>query len=208
VHDVSFGPEGRVAVAITGLSLVAVWAEAGQIGGEPELVLEAPRTEGALAHTNGRIYAMASGVGVLVAYQGSEVVAAVQGHFGAHDVAEDLEGNVWVADTGNRRLVKYSPALERLQVIDAAKFGFLGPRYLDVTETGMLAVADQDAHRILLIDPEGPEGGTLVGVLGENAPGLGPGRFDDPEGIAVRGSRFWISDSDNNRIVRYAVVTN
>jgi hypothetical protein len=113
-----------------------------------------------------------------------------------------------VADTGHRRLVQYDADLTQLAVLDAPRFGLLGPRYLSVTDDGLLAVADQDAHRILLIDPAAADGGALVGMLGDGLPGLGPGKFDDPEGIVARGSRFWISDSNNNRIVRYAVVLN
>ena len=107
---------------------------------------------------------MASGIGALVWYRDGEVQGAVEGHFGAHDVAEAPDGSIWVADNNNRRLVRYSARLERLQVINDGKFGFVGPRYLDVTEFGYLVVADQDAHRILLIDPEGD--GNLLGVLG------------------------------------------
>jgi sugar lactone lactonase YvrE len=77
-----------------------------------------------------------------------------------------------------------------------------------VTEFGHLVVADQDAHRIVLIDPDAPDGGSLLGVLGDGTPGMGPNRFDDPEGVAVDGNRFFFSDSDNNRIVRYSVVLN
>ena len=33
-------------------------------------------------------------------------------------------------------------------------------------------------------------------------------QFDDPEGVAVDGNRYFFSDSDNNRIVRYSVVLN
>ena len=71
-----------------------------------------------------------------------------------------------------------------------------------------LVVTDQDAHQALLIDSTGPYGGILLGVLGDDTPALGPKKFDDPEGVAARGSRFWIDDSDNNRIVRYSVVIN
>ena len=123
-------------------------------------------------------------------------------------VAEGPDGSIWVADNFARRLVRYSPDLELLQVLDQPKFGFVGPRYLDVTEAGHLVVADQDAHRILLIDPEAPDGGALLGVLGDGMPGLGLNKFDDPEGVAVDGNRYFISDSDNNRIVRYSVFLN
>lgn len=208
VHDVSFGPEGEVALAVTDLNAVLLYESVAGLDGPASGIVGAARTEGALLHSGGRLYATAGGIGVLVAIEGEAVVALAEGHFGAHDVAEDPEGNIWVADNRARRLVKYSPDLTRLQVLDDPKFGLRGARYLDVTEAGLLAVADQDAHRILLIDPDGPEGGTLLGVLGTGEPGLGPNLFDDPEGIAVSGNRFFISDSDNNRIVRYAIVLN
>lgn len=209
VRDISFAPDGRAVVSVTGTSTVLVFDDlTASAVPEASQSLPASRTEGALAHSNGKIYAMAGGVGKLIAYSNGSEVGTVGDHFGAHDVAEDLAGNIWVADNANRRLVKYSPDLKLLQVVDHAKFGFVGPRYLDVDEFGRLVVADQDAHRILLIDPDGPDGGSLIGVLGNGIPGKGPGRFDDPEGVVVDGGRYFISDSDNNRIVRYVVVVN
>jgi streptogramin lyase len=206
VHDISFGTDGQVAIAVTGIGAVLVTKDLADHAAAT--VLAAPRTEGALMHSSGRVYAMASGSGHLLVYEGDRLVGAVEGHYGAHDVAEDAAGNVWVADNAARRLVKYSPGLERLQILDAAKFGFAGPRYLDIDPLGRLVVADQDAHRILLIDPDGPDGGTLLGVLGTGQPGAGPGLFDDPEGVAVQGNRYFFADSDNDRIVRYIVVMN
>ena len=209
VHDISFGPDGSVAVAVTGAGAVAIYEDIGVLKDPPDVGVSAPGTEGALLHSNGDLYATAGALGALVRYRGLEVVAATEAyHPGAHDVAEGPDGSVWVADNRNRRLVRYSPELERLQVIDHAKFGFFGPRYMDVDDFGRLVVADQDAHRILLIDPEGPDGGTLLGVLGDGVPGMGPNKFDDPEGVAVNGSRYFFADSDNNRIVRYSVVLN
>lgn len=208
VHDISFGPDGSVAVAVTGAGAVAIYESLDVLGDPPDIGVQVSRTEGALLHSNGDLYAMAGALGALVRFRGLTFVAGVEGHPGAHDVAEGADGSVWVADNFNRRLVRYSPDLERLQVLDDRKFGFVGPRYMDVTEFGHLVVADQDAHRILLIDPEAPEGGALLGVLGDGTPGMGPNLFDDPEGVAVDGNRFFISDSDNNRIVRYSVVLN
>ena len=208
VHDISFGPNGRTAIAVTGLNTVLVYDSFTGADAKPVLALPASRTEGALAHSNGRIYAMAGGTGTLLAYEGDKVVASTEGHFGAHDVTEGPDGSIWVADNFNKRLVKYSPALKQLQIIDDSKFGFVGPRYLDVDEFGRLVVADQDAHRVLMIDPNGADGGSLVGVLGTGIPGKGPNLFDDPEGVLIHNSRYYFADSDNNRIVRYSVVTN
>lgn len=208
VHDVSFGPDGRAAVAVTGLGAVFVFDRLAGPDPVPGAILAAPQSEGALVHSNGRIYAMAGGVGSLVAYENGQPVAVAEGLFGAHDVDEDREGNVWVADNFGRRLVQYAPDLTLLKVIDHEKFGFIGPRYLDIDSFGRLVVADQDAHRVLMIDPEGPDGGSLIGVLGSGLPGKGPNLFDDPEGVAIDGSNFYISDSDNNRVVRYTIVVN
>jgi streptogramin lyase len=208
VHDISFGPDGKIAIAVTGLSSVFVYSSVDTLNLAPSLMLAAPRTEGALYHSNGRIYAMAGGTGHLVAYESGKIVASASGHPGAHDVAEAPDGTIWVADNFNRRLVRYSPALKQLQVVDGPKFGFAGPRYLDVDSFGRLVVADQDAHRIIMINPDGEEGAELVGVLGTGWPGSGPNEFDDPEGVAVRGNEYYFSDSDNNRVVRYSVVIN
>ena len=208
IHDIAFGPDGRVAIAITGVGAVAVFGDRDSLGGDPELVLPAPRTEGAMIHSNGRVYAMAGGTGAVLAYEGADLVAVIDGHLGAHDIEEAPDGTIWVADNLGRRLAQYSPDLVLLRMIDDPKFGFAGPRYLDIDEFGRLIVADQDAHRALLIDPNASETGELIGVIGTGQPGLGPGLLDDPEGALVVGTRYYFSDSDNNRVVRYSVVIN
>ena len=208
IHDIAFGPDGRVALAVTGVGAVAVFKDRDSLGGDPELILPAPRTEGAMIHSNGRIYAMASGTGTVMAYEEDKLVAVIDGHFGAHDIEEAPDGTIWVADNVGRRLAQYTPDLRLLRMIDDPTYGFAGPRYLDIDEFGRLIVADQDAHRILMIDPAGGETGALVGVLGTGEPGLGPGLFDDPEGALVVGNRYYFADSDNNRVVRYSVVMN
>jgi len=205
VHDISFGPDGLAYVAVTGASVVAVY----DVTTSPAELINAigrfPNTEGALAHSNGQLYVMVSGTGDLVAYRDEAIVASASGMFGAHDVAEALDGTIWVADNNQRRLMHFTPELELIRSLDDPKYGFIGPRYLDIDDFGRLVVADQDAHRILLIDPVT---GDLLGVLGDGSPGIGPGKFDDPEGIAVYGNSYYIADSDNNRVVRYVVVIN
>lgn len=205
IHDISIASDGRAVVAVTGASAVVRYQSMDEGLEFREVYNGFPRTEGALAHSNGRIYVMASGAGVLAAIENRELIASVGGHLGAHDVEEAPDGSIWLADNAARRLVRYSPELEQLQVLDDPKFGFVGPRYLDVDDFGRLIVADQDAHRILLIDPVAE---TLLGVIGDGLPGIGPGKFDDPEGVVVDGNTYFFADSDNNRIVRYVVVMN
>ncbi len=209
IHDISFGRNGRAAVAVTGLGAVLVFDDLMVTNPKPSLILPASATEGALIHSNGNIYAMAGGIGAVIAYSPDGTVIGEAGnHQGAHDIAEDPEGNIWVADNFNSQLVKYSPDLQELQRLDDTKYGFIGPRYMDIDRYGRITVADQDGHRVLMINPKAPDGGQLIGVLGTGMPGVGPGLFDDPEGVATKDNRYYISDSDNNRIVRYVVVIN
>ena len=208
VHDISFGPDGLAYVSVTGHSRVDVFEIKEEEATRVASLGAMSRTEGVLAHSNGRAYVMASGTGELIAFEKNAAVAGARGLFGAHDVAEAPDGTIWVGDNQGRRLVNLDQDLKFLREISAAKFGFVGPRYLDIDDFGRLIVADQDAHRILLIDPEGPEGGTLLGVLGDGVPGIGAGKFDDPEGVEEFGGRYYFADSDNNRIVRYSVVMN
>lgn len=208
VHDISFGPDGQAVVAITGRGLAAIIADISAETLDVELAYSAPATEGALAHSSGRIYVMASGIGVLAGFDGREMFASATGHPGAHDVAEAPNGNIWVADNAQRRIVEYNQDLERLRVIDDPKYGFIGPRYMDFDDFGRMVVADQDAHRVLLIDPGTEGSGSLLGVLGTGQPGMGTNQFDDPEGVVVWNNSYFISDSDNNRIVRYTIVMN
>ncbi len=207
VHDVMFDANGHMVVAVTGLNTMAVLDISEPT---PAVVASYPasRTEGGMIHSNGTAYVMASGTGRLIAFQGDRVVALASNLPGAHDVMEDGSGNIWVANTGGASVMQFDPELNLLLTLSGPEFGFVGPRYLDIDELGRLVVADQDAHRILLIDPTRPVGERLVGVLGDGSPGEGPNKFDDPEGVAVQGHRYFISDSDNNRIVRYVVLTN
>jgi streptogramin lyase len=208
VHDISFGPDGRAYIAVTGLNRVDVYEVNGTQGVFVESYDSLPRTEGAYAHPNGRLYAMASGIGTLVAFENGEPLVATRGLNGAHDVAGALDGTIWVADNVSRRLVQFDEDLNFLRVLNGAELGLIGARYIAIDDFGRIVAIDQDAHRALLIDPDAAEGSRLVGVIGDGLPGLGPGKFDNPEGVAAHGNSYFFSDSDNNRIVKYSVIIN
>ncbi len=201
-HDVEFDAAGRLLVADTGRSRIAVFDLAsGELLGA--LAGSISRPEGVLAHPNGRIYATGAGSGNIVAYDDGKVVAEEGGLSAPHDLEVDAAGDIWIADAANDRLVKVSPELETLAVIDDPALGLSGPRYLDIDAAGALIVADKYSHRVLKLTP----GGALIGVLG-GAAGLGPNRFRTPEGVEIDGGTYYLSDSGNDRIVRYLVVTN
>ncbi|WP_108837159.1 NHL repeat-containing protein [Tateyamaria sp. Alg231-49] len=204
-HDVSFGPDGKMYVAATGLSAVAVFDLSGEEPTSEGMLGPFPRTEGVLAHSNGRLYVMASGSGELVSVQDEQILGVVGGMPGAHDVTEAPDGTIWVADNFQQQLIQFTPELVEIRTLRGPQYGFVGPRYLDVDQDGQLFVADQDAHRVLKIDPLS---GEVLGVIGTGLPGQGPNLLDDPEGVVIRGSEYFFADSDNNRIVKYVVALN
>jgi len=208
VRDISFGPDGRAYVAVANLNRVDVFDVDGAQGSFVESIPDLPFTEGAYAHANGRLYAMASGIGVLVATQNNQLVAVAPGLRRAHDVTSGPDGTIWVADNGMRRLVQFDADLNFLQFLDGPEFGFVAPRYLHIDDFGRIVVSDRGAHRMLLIDPLAPVGSRLLGVIGDGLPGLGPGSFDNPDGVVSSGNSYFFSDSANNRIVKYTVIVN
>jgi DNA-binding beta-propeller fold protein YncE len=202
-HDVAFDAGGRLLVADTGNSRIAIYvvsADSGTLAGE--LRGGASRPEGVAVHPDGRVFATGAASGNLVVYDArGRVIAETGGFSSPHDVAFGPGGEIWVADAGNDRLVQLDDALRTVRVLSGAPYGFKGPRYLDFDGQGRMIVADKYTHRILVIEP----GGRLAATLGSGRAGSGPGLFDRPEGVAVRGQDLWLSDTYNDRIVRYRV---
>jgi hypothetical protein len=47
---------------------------------------------------------------------------------------------------------------------------------------------------------------SLLLVLGGKHNNFGPGYFNHPEGISIRGATVWFADTYNDRIVRYRII--
>ena len=177
-HDAAFDAEGRLLVADTGNSRIAIYSVEGVEGRlVSELRGAIRRPEGVAVHPNGRIYASGARSDNVEAFEDGTSVGEAAGFSSPHDLAVAADGRLWLADAGNDRLVILSPELEVL-------------------------VADKYANRIKVLAPDG----RLVLTLGSGRGELGPGVFDRPEGVAIRGADVWISDTYNDRIVRYRIV--
>jgi serine/threonine-protein kinase len=120
-------------------------------------------------------------------------------------VAVDAAGNVYVADTGNSRIRKVTPAGAVSTIGGAGQFD--GPRGVAVDKDGNVYVADTGNNRIRKITPDG----TVTTFAGVDSPGLGGGglvdgsgtqaKFNQPVGIAVDGSgTIYVADTGNNAI--------
>lgn len=202
-HDVVFDAAGRLLVADTNNSRIAIYevdGARGRLVGELHGAIRRP--EGVAVHPNGRVYATGASSGNIEAFANGTAIAQAGGLSSPHDVAVAADGTVWIADSGNDRLVAMSPDLEVIKVVGGAPYDFDGPRYLDFDARGRLYVADKYSHRIKILAADG----ALLSTLGAAQAGMGPGVFDRPEGVAIRGNDVWFSDTYNDRIVRYRIV--
>lgn len=199
-HDVDFDADGRVYVADTHNNRVTIYEMDGQsarLVGELSERIRGP--EGVLVHPNGSIYVAGAWSSNLVAYKDGKVVREMQGLSSPHDVELNPDRNIWLADAGNDRMLLLSPELVVLKELKGAPYNFKGVRYQDILPDGTLIAADKNNHQVKIIAPDG----TLLKVIGSGNPRKGPNDFTTPEGIEVRGNTLWISDSGNDRVVKY-----
>jgi predicted membrane-bound mannosyltransferase/DNA-binding beta-propeller fold protein YncE len=109
------------------------------------------------------------------------------------------DGFLYVADTKNDRIQKFSPDGE---FITAWSQSFLEPWDVGVASDGTIYVADTWNHRIQRLDADGSLL-TAWGVLGQYTEGgdVGQGTFYGPRGVAI-GDNGWVyvADTGNKRI--------
>jgi DNA-binding beta-propeller fold protein YncE len=201
-HDIDFDTKGRAYVADTHNNRVTIY---NMNGLEAELVGELSEgmrgPEGVLVHPNGLIYAAGAWSGNVVAYRDGKIVSELSGLSAPHDLELAADGDIWLADSGNHRILLLSPELKVKRELKREEYDFNGVRYLDLLPDGTLIAADKNNHVVKFIGPDGK----LLSVLGTGEPGKGPGRFVTPEGVEVKGNRLWLSDSGNNRVVLYSI---
>ncbi len=201
-HDVDFDDSGRLLVADTHNDRIAIYQLDGAAGALMEELSEGIRNpEGVLAGPGGHVYATGAGSDNLVVYVNGEAVEETGGLSSPHDVEFAPNGDLWIADAANDRLVRMTPDLDIKTVLKGAPYDFSGPRYLDVAADGTLAVADKYTHSIKII----AENGAVLGVIGDGSAGKGPGKFRTPEGVELGDGVVWIADSGNDRIVKYRI---
>jgi len=204
-HDIDYDDQGRAYVADTHNNRVVIYEmdgiKAKQIG---ELTAQIRGPEGVLAHPNGRIYVGGAWSGNVVAYQDGKVVAVLDGLSSPHDLEVAPDGDIWLSDAGNDRMLRLSPELKIKQERGGAPYKFDGVRYQDVLPDGVVIAADKNNHQVKFIASDG----RLVLTLGSGHAGKGPGLFTTPEGVESRGDTLWISDSGNDRVVKYKLRFN
>ncbi|MFZ6029350.1 MAG: flippase activity-associated protein Agl23 [Chloroflexota bacterium] len=118
------------------------------------------------------------------------------------DVAVGPDGSVYVADTWNHRVQKFTAEGKFVttwgygisQSVEDP-FGTYGPRGIAVDKNGLVYITDTGNKRVIVYD----ENGEFVAQLGEA--GYGAGQFDEPVGLAVdQNGLVFVVDTWNQRI--------
>ncbi len=140
------------------------------------------------------------------------------------DVAVDAEGNLWVADRGNSRVLRFpkpfeqQPGLQEADLVlgqsdfttrttDATSRTMAAPFGLAFTVEGGLLVSDVAHNRVLLFEPPLESGMAASKVFGQpdfvsTAAGNALYQLNGPRGISTDTSdRLYVSDTNNNRVL-------
>jgi len=142
-------------------------------------------------------------------------------------VAVDNDGNLWVADTGNGRVLRFPKPFDRagqqqrpdivigqagfnLKIQDATRSTMSAPVGLAFTNEGHLLVSDAQHNRVLYFDKDQlTNGAAAQKVFGQgdffsSASGAERNRMNSPRHIAVDiDDRLYVADSGNNRVLLF-----
>lgn len=109
-------------------------------------------------------------------------------------IAVDREGNVYVADSRNRRVQKLSPEGKFLSEFGGPEI-FKKPADVAIGAGGAVYVCDYETDRVEVFSKEGKH------LFGWGGPGEENGKFSSPAGIAVDGSgNVYAADFYNHRV--------
>lgn len=115
-------------------------------------------------------------------------------------IATDVLSAVFVSDTANNRIVKYSNDGTYISSIGAggtASAEFNSPKGVCLDPQGNLYAVDSLNSRVQKFDNEGNF------ILKWGNAGTGSGEFNTPSGIASDGAAVYVTDTGNNRVQKF-----
>jgi DNA-binding beta-propeller fold protein YncE len=218
---VAVGPDGSVYVSDTWNhrvqkfaddgKFVAMWGQYG--GSEATNTFWGPR--GIAVDSDGRVFVADTGNKRILVFDSDGKFITQFGGPGLEPgqfdepvgVAVDSLGNVYVTDTWNQRVQVFAPAADGLSFTPLLQWDIRGwygqsldnKPYVAVDKSRRVFVSDPDGYRILEFDGTSGAFLRLWGDIGDDA-----ASFKIPSGVALDPQgRLWVSDSGNNRLMRF-----
>jgi len=170
---------------------------------------------------NGSLYILDGDIGrVTKRMDGNATGIVVAGGNGIGNDSNQINGSVgmfidsstliiWIADTNNHRIVKWSSPMTSEIVCGSygsADDQFMYPQglFVDIGDSNTLYVADTANHRIQMWPPGVTHGTIAAGIT--NSSGNGLNQLHLPQTLIVDTNRnMFIVDRGNNRIVRWQI---
>lgn len=207
-HDVALDGAGRLLVADSGNDRIVRYTLEGGLRGTLERVWDAGLSspEGVAPGPDGRLYVANAGSHTVVVFEGDREAGRVGGWGDGpglfkrpHDLLVGPGGEVYVADPGNDRIQVLDGALQPRREIGGEAYRFNEPKYLTLDVRGWLYVADEYNDRLRILDA----GGRQIESIAQARYNGTTVALSQPEGVAVQGAALWVSDTSNNRILRF-----
>ncbi len=137
--------------------------------------------------------------------EGNGAAGSAAGSFNRPEgVAVGPDGSVYVADTGNDRVVRLSPSgavLGQWGQTGGGNGGFRGPTGIGIDAAGNVYVADTNNNRVQVFDANGRW------LNGWGNRGAAAGQFSQPTALAVGcEGDVYVADTNNNRVQRFEPV--
>jgi hypothetical protein len=219
-EGVTGDPAGNVIVADTGNNRIvyfiedwqnppgtAAYGSPGQFNAPCAVLLAGSRLY-VVDRGNNRVVALDVTLGNTATFSASVAFDFGSGDLSApNDIAMDPQGDLWVVDTGNHRIRRFSNAGVLMQTIGGPSPGsspgqFNTPRGISVDGEGLIYVADQGNDRIQVFRPNG----SFVTSWGTT--GSGPYAYNQPADVAVApgapiSARVLVADRGNNVVKVY-----
>jgi sugar lactone lactonase YvrE len=195
-RGLSVSPDGRVAVVEEATQSVVTFDTNGQIVHILSGVFVYPSDTGFFS--DGSLVVVDANEGMLWFDRDGQLSRRIQSLSSPRGMFVAPDGNLYVADTGNARLVVVTPEGEIMRII-ANTDKFPQPTSVAVAVDGRLAVGDPVAGRVLVLDPDGnvqAEYPVSIGDTSDDKPGVawlpdGGLVYTDPVGGRV----VWLDSS-------------
>jgi DNA-binding beta-propeller fold protein YncE len=111
------------------------------------------------------------------------------------DLSMDAWGTLWIADCGALTLRTWSPARGLGTPFPGLRLAM--PHGLSVQD-GKVFVAEMNGQRILAFDERT---GAVATLFGTGARGFAPGQLNRPAAVLSEGTRLWVADLYNHRVL-------